>query len=130
MGRLLFLAALWLPTLAAGQATQPPFTLDGNRMMSFCVDIDREITEQGAWCLLHTSGVYSGYMLGASNFQGRHCIPAPLPSIQVARILVKYMRSHPEQLHWDASVLTVLALHSSYQCPEHQRPTPTPGDRP
>jgi len=45
------------------------------------------------------------------------CIPdSGIPVIQAARIIVKYLKEHPEQLHEDGMGLTVAALKDSFPC--------------
>jgi hypothetical protein len=45
------------------------------------------------------------------------CIPdSGIPTIQVARILVKYLKEHPEQLHGDGMGLTLAALKDAFPC--------------
>jgi hypothetical protein len=45
------------------------------------------------------------------------CLPASgIPAIQAARIIVKYLKDHPEQLHLDGMGLTVAALKDSFPC--------------
>jgi hypothetical protein len=45
------------------------------------------------------------------------CVPDPgIPVIQAVRVVVKYLRDHPEQLHEDGMGLTVAALKNSFPC--------------
>jgi hypothetical protein len=45
------------------------------------------------------------------------CAPDPdIPVIQAVRVVVKYLKEHPEQLHGDGMGLTVAALKDSFPC--------------
>jgi hypothetical protein len=45
------------------------------------------------------------------------CVPeSGIPAIQAVRIVVKYLKEHPEQLHEDGMGLTVAALKNSFPC--------------
>jgi len=45
------------------------------------------------------------------------CAPDPdIPVIQAVRVVVKYLKEHPEQLHEDGMGLTIAALKDSFPC--------------
>ncbi|MGH9513422.1 MAG: Rap1a/Tai family immunity protein [Terriglobales bacterium] len=45
------------------------------------------------------------------------CVPDPgIPAIQAVRIVVKYLKERPEQLHEDGMSLTIAALKDSFPC--------------
>jgi hypothetical protein len=44
------------------------------------------------------------------------CIPNEVNQAQMARILVKWLRDHPERLHEAASFLTLDAFHDAFPC--------------
>jgi anti-sigma regulatory factor (Ser/Thr protein kinase) len=45
------------------------------------------------------------------------CVPdSGIPVIQAMRVVVKYLKEHPEQLHEDGMGLTVAALKDSFPC--------------
>jgi len=45
------------------------------------------------------------------------CVPTSgIPIIQAVRIVVKYLKDHPEQLHEDGMGLTIAALKDSFPC--------------
>jgi len=45
------------------------------------------------------------------------CLPASgVPVIQAVRVVVKYLKEHPEQLHEDGMGLTIAALKDSFPC--------------
>lgn len=52
------------------------------------------------------------------------CIPTEVNMAQMARILVKWLRDHPERLHERISILTVDALYDAFAChAEPKKPT-------
>ena len=82
------------------------------------------------------SGICFGYLhgsrdaydisVGALKFSGTYdneitksvlpCIPEQVQVIQLARILVKYLESHPEELHEDQSFLISKAFLKAFPC--------------
>jgi hypothetical protein len=44
------------------------------------------------------------------------CIPNEVNQVQMARILVKWLRDHPERLHETDAFLTVDAFHNAFPC--------------
>ncbi len=44
------------------------------------------------------------------------CIPDEVNMAQMARILVKWLRDHPERLHERVSILTLDAFHDAFAC--------------
>lgn len=44
------------------------------------------------------------------------CIPNEVNLAQMARILVKWLRDHPERLHESAIILTLDAFHDAFPC--------------
>lgn len=45
------------------------------------------------------------------------CIPQNSPLVQLARVLVKWLREHPERLHENRGVLVEAAFRDSFPCP-------------
>jgi len=102
---------------------------DGNKLLSDCgpliafldgesVDLDRDKSHGIGFCLglmqgmLHMNQVYEYQLKGAALF----CAPNSTTNGQAARIVVKYMRDHPEELHMPDSVLTFTALRAAFPC--------------
>ncbi len=57
------------------------------------------------------------------------CFPGNAPILQLARVLVKWLRDHPERLHEIKSTLTTAAFKDSFHCPQmppKEEPKPTP----
>jgi hypothetical protein len=57
------------------------------------------------------------------------CFPGNAPVLQLARVLVKWLREHPERLHEGRSILTTAAFTDSFPCeqtPPKEAAKPTP----
>jgi hypothetical protein len=50
------------------------------------------------------------------------CIPDQVPILQLARVLVKWLREHPERLHESKRILTVAALKDAFPCTQTSPP--------
>ena len=55
------------------------------------------------------------------------CVPDRAPVAQLARVLVKWLREHPERLHEGRSILTMAAFKDAFPC---QPPTATESIKP
>lgn len=55
------------------------------------------------------------HMWADENFANT-CIPGTAPMAQLARIVVKWLREHPERLHESKSVLVMDALRDAFPC--------------
>ncbi len=53
----------------------------------------------------------------ASAFHG--CLPDSLKTIQLARIVVKYLNDHPEKLHLPDTRLVMMALADAFPCKQN-----------
>jgi hypothetical protein len=56
------------------------------------------------------------------------CFPGKAPILQLARVLVKWLREHPERLHELKSTLTTEAFKASFPC--EQTPPPKEAAKP
>jgi Rap1a immunity proteins len=54
------------------------------------------------------------------------CIPDEVDSLQMTRVLVKWLRDHPERLHENPDLLTLDAFHDAFPChaPAAKKPNP------
>lgn len=57
-------------------------------------------------------GWVHGYQMGAPL-----CIPEQNPAIKLVRIVVTYLRAHPQMLHYHRSALIRSALQEAFPCP-------------
>ena len=68
----------------------------------------------------------------APNFLRPACIPDKASTLQLARVLVKWLRDHPERLHELKSTLVMDAFQNAFPCesrapaPTEKNPNPTP----
>jgi hypothetical protein len=60
------------------------------------------------------------------DFRGP-CVPDNATLLQVARVLVKWLREHPERLHEPKGALTIASLHDAFPC---QPPIPQQAAKP
>ena len=67
----------------------------------------------------------SGYCLGIITAVGELlppadasviCVPSGVNNKQMARIVVKYLEQNPEQLHKNATTLTIMATKKAFPC--------------
>ncbi|HVB35466.1 MAG TPA: Rap1a/Tai family immunity protein [Patescibacteria group bacterium] len=49
--------------------------------------------------------------------RGNLCIPSSAPTNQLRLVVVRWMKTNPAQLGWDAATLTYAALADTYACP-------------
>ena len=69
----------------------------------------------------YLSGFLDGHELAASTFESRYkrvmCPPkGGIENEQVVRIVVKYLREHPEELHATDRVSVFIALARAFPC--------------
>lgn len=113
--------------LAASRA----FATDGNNLLAVCSAV--EIPSPSAINAQDISYCY-GFIAGAleTNYDwqsmvshdgnhsydaGKLCVPGrTVTSIQSARIVLKYLRDHPENLHYSGSVIVHNAFHGAFSC--------------
>ena len=115
---------------ASGQSTmQNVITLeDGNALLAVCSDFvssvdrggkttDRDIISAAA-CTSYLRGFNHGVAILSNEPEGgsRYCIQESVPSIQVARVLIKYLRETPSTLHLHPALLTVRAMRQGFPC--------------
>jgi hypothetical protein len=67
-------------------------------------------------CLAYLSGFIDGYVLGAVGGSPIACFPEDGTVGQVARIVVKWMKDHPEKLNEAAPVCVLTALYNAFPC--------------
>jgi len=88
----------------------------GNDLMKHC-----SVFEMGASTFY--DGVCSGYVVAIADAMAintintfRACVPLNSTWGQIARISIKYLREHPEQLHHAAHGLVAAALSEAFPC--------------
>ncbi|MGA2086582.1 MAG: Rap1a/Tai family immunity protein, partial [Terracidiphilus sp.] len=78
---------------------------------------------KGMHCLGYLSGVTDTYLFWkyTNNTQKAKvyvpaCIPEGATNFELARVVVKYLNDHPNQLHKSYRLLVMLALEDAYPC--------------
>lgn len=114
--------------LSAGKA----FATDGNLLLSVCASADKtewtevELQNLNA-CNWYISGILDAddmwHALMKSDGNSAHnksrICPATddaLSTNQLARVVLKYLKEHPAELHLPGSLLVHNALHSAFPC--------------
>ncbi|MNR35888.1 hypothetical protein D3C85_1537620 [compost metagenome] len=108
-------------TLASGSAMA-----DGNKLLDYCQAAIRfNDTKQAddevsiGYCLGLMQGVRSLIMYTNTGIpiENQTCLPlSGISNGQTARVVVKYLKENPEQLHQDEGILTLLALRHAFPC--------------
>ena len=92
------------------------------------LDGDSRLTPEETWSAFHCSGYLSGfldgYVLGAGfdklalgSSHPLFCLPdGGIAGDQDDRIVVKWLREHPERLHEPARILVMIALREAFPC--------------
>jgi hypothetical protein len=103
---------------------------DGNELLEYCqaaVDVlDNTTTEKinlwkGYSCLSYVQGLIDMNALYSSgDFKKKDkkyfCIPSAVTSAQNIRVILKYLKDNPQDLHHPRYVLGVSALRTAFPC--------------
>jgi hypothetical protein len=100
---------------------------DGNELLENCTDALRHVENEYrftgtdcvfhyGWCVGYMRGWVDGTMGGATL-----CVPQKVTALQLVRIIVKYLRDHPQTLHHSRDTLITTALQEAYPCPTRGR---------
>ena len=114
---------------------------DGNALLDYCGKLvsliddskqsrsNSDLMEIG-WCTGYVQGTVEPMLLMQVSMTGDSsntkkgpmgiCIPFEVPTTQVARVFVKWLRDHPEKLHENITGLTIRILHDAFPCAEPQ----------
>lgn len=88
----------------------------------------------GNWRMLAAMQVYAyqskgepapSHMWADEDFT-KTCIPEEAPIAQLARVIVKWLRDHPEKLHEPKSMLVMEALQEDFPCSAQAQPPVSP----
>lgn len=104
---------------------------DGNDLLRKCVAAEKAAdgANQGEReavdaidCMSYLQGILDMNMLYQAALnkpkpQTFFCLPTNIKNGQAARIVVKYLRAHPEQLHRSGAILAVTAFAEAFPCP-------------
>jgi hypothetical protein len=99
---------------------------DGNSLLSVCGVAVAFVDAQSLQSLNSVDvgfcfGLMEGMMAMNQIYEYRlknalFCQPKSITSAQAARIVVKYLRDHPEELHQPGSILAYVALSEAFPC--------------
>lgn len=116
---------------------------DGNYLLKNCIQAIRSLDGdnldpiqgmRSTFCLGYINGFLGSHMLSVSLAGSQPLFCTPKDGVkrggvlvgQVARIIVKWFKSHPEKLHLDADMLTLIAIRTAFPCetddPERMQP--------
>lgn len=128
---------IWLLVVVTSLfATALPAFADftGNDVLKSCQAAVRFADNDGAPAGEHfDSGWCIGWVAGALQLTKLHnewttvikekpallqfCVPdSGIPAMQAVRVVVKYLKEHPDQLHEDGMGLTIAALKDTFPC--------------
>jgi len=118
------------------QTVDSPATINDAKGQEFAM-----ITERVGWCVGYLQAVMDAGQLREAEFarfsqsgvtlsgpekerqttvrfiRGFYCIPGNATILQMSRVVVKYLRDHPERLHEIPGILVHAALHDAFPCP-------------
>jgi hypothetical protein len=120
----LALLALVLCAVAAFSADEK--YVDGNELLSKCSStvklLDNEKLsssemQDAKWCSGYVNGIDDGIEIASAtgNTAKLYCIPEGVTTGQAIRVLVKWLRNHPEKLH-QSRVLVVVSWADAFPC--------------
>lgn len=106
--KLLTLAAL---AMLLGSPTGYAFTT-GNKLVEYCKD-DEAYFGSG-FCYGYVTGIAT--TLTWASEENKICTPENVTNEQIASIIRKYLKEHPEMLHESADLLVIIALRRAFPC--------------
>jgi hypothetical protein len=123
-GAFLLAAGLLIPQCSSSSA---PKRRTGNDLLEMCQYVDKPVSDQPVGekaltlsCLSYTSGFMDGVLAGSiaasKNGQPLVCPSEEVTPQQVASVILKYLREHPEDGHEDALGLAYVALAHVFPC--------------
>ncbi len=81
--------------------------------------IDLKEETQGLWCTGYISGLLDGIALSPIKVDGKDVLCLPKDGIsndQAIRIVVKWLREHPDKLHLSGRMEALISLVKSFPC--------------
>ena len=123
---LLLMASLFITSSASPGIAE----VDGEMLLENCQEAVRSMDDKNAaavnfssvnFCVGFISGVndlHTTFVGSVSCFDPPlFCSPRPADLEQLVKIVSVYLKAHPEDLHFNGSVLTVAALKDAFPCP-------------
>lgn len=88
----------------------------GDKLLENCREVE---TRSEAF----NTGVCAGYVTAVADAMAlpvvgglRACIPIGVTTRQIVAVVTKYLRDHPEELHYSANSTATLALRMAFPC--------------
>lgn len=108
--------------LAETQAQSQDVEYSGNAFLSLCGNVPDPLPKdspfQQGQCLGYVNGVDEGVRL-AYDIQHEtqpYCLPDEVTKGQTMRILIKFIKDHPEKAHFQTRVLLVESFMEAFPC--------------
>jgi len=86
---------------------------NGIDLSTMCVSNNQAIRDQ---CTAWTSGFQAGVSANDEKSNMHVCLPDEFTGSQAVPIIEKFMKEHPEQLHYPARVVAFYALWQAFAC--------------
>lgn len=123
---LLLFTSLFIPSTATSGMAE----IDGNMLLDNCKEAVRYMENKNApsinfssvnFCMGFISGVnqlHTAFVSSVSCFDPpMFCGPPPANSEDLIKMVVKFLKTNPQDLHFQGSVLTIAALKEAFPCP-------------
>jgi len=88
----------------------------GNDLVEVCDETNELIL---ALCSSYVGGIADAHVafVNLEIMESVWCVPkVGIMGSQISRVVAKYLKEHPEELHFRASLLVVLALTEAFPC--------------
>jgi len=99
---------------------QPEAFLTGSQLLEHCKSYtkENETTPIGAVCFGYVMGTDDSHInfVVVGDLTKVWCMPLHMGSLQLIQIVVKYLKKHPELLHFSASSLVTAAFIEAFPC--------------
>jgi|SRR5215467_6927235 len=125
--RSLLVAASFFLLCTSSAFARPQSEGSGNDILSKCQTAMRIIDEQresgigsgvgdASWCIGWVTAVVETNLLRTKTDPVHFCAPKEMQIGQAVRVIVKYLRDHPERLHERGIILALTALQDGFPC--------------
>ena len=104
-------------------------SLNGQELLEYCnlaekvddrvVRVDEDILAKASYCygfIRGVAGANDAFSLIPSIKAVKHCAPENVTNGQLSRVVLKFLRQHPENLHSTGAALVLAALRNAYPC--------------
>jgi hypothetical protein len=108
-------------------AEQPDISSSGSKFLEICSDIDNQANGDPirlhnlATCLGWVEGFRDGFsvhdeLLGVPEKDRMVCVPSAITTIQIVRVMKKYIAENPDKAHRATRFIASLALARAFSC--------------